>query len=148
MRYLASLLFLAWAYQAHAQLNSNAEIELRLKDYFSSTRENIHLHLNKSSYLSGEDIYFKGYVIDKQARLPFGPTVNVYVQLLSADGQVLDNRLYYAENSILEGKLPLPDNLPSGVYYVQTYTNFMNNFTEDESSVYRISVANRQSGNL
>ncbi len=148
MRYLASLLFLAWAYQAHAQLNSNAEIELRLKDYFSSTRENIHLHLNKSSYLSGEDIYFKGYVIDKQARLPFGPTVNVYVQLLSPDGQVLDNRLYYAENSILEGKLPLPDNLPSGVYYVQTYTNFMNNFTEDESSVYRISVANRQSGNL
>lgn len=148
MRYLASLLLLAWAYSAHAQLNSKTEIELRLKDYFSSTRENIHLHLNKSSYLSGEDIYFKGYVIDKQARLPFGPTANVYVQLLSADGQVLDNRLYYAENSILEGKLPLPEYLPSGVYYVQTYTNFMNNFAEDESSVYRISVANRQSGNL
>lgn len=148
MRYLASLLFVVWAYSAHAQLNSKTEIELRLKDYFSSTRENIHLHLNKSSYLSGEDIYFKGYVIDKQARLPFGPTANVYVQLLSADGQVLDNRLYYAENSILEGKLPLPEYLPSGVYYVQTYTNFMNNFAEDESSVYRISVANRQSGNL
>lgn len=146
MKKFTSLLFLVVAIVAAAQENRNDAISAKLKDYFKSPRENIHLHLNKSVYLSDESIWFKGYVIEKQSNLPFGATVNVYIQLLDEYGQVLTNRLYYSENSLVEGKFELDKTYPSGVYYLQVYTNYMNNFPEDESSVYRITIANPDDG--
>src|SRR5690606_40429978 len=36
--------------------------------------------------------------------------------------------------------------LKSGKYYIQFYTNWMNNFIEDKSSVYDITVINEETG--
>lgn len=126
--------------------NAPTGIEQRVTEsigeYFKLDREGIHLHLNKSAYLPAEKIWFKGYVIQKQSGKPFIETTNVYVSLIDAAGQTVANVLLYAENSIFEGYISLPENIGAGVYYVQTYTNFMNNFAEDETSVYPITVVN------
>jgi len=112
-----------------------------IADYFKLDRENIHLHLNKTTYLTNEQIWFKGYIIEKK----FKPTINtsnVFISLIDSNGQKVATQLYYAEGSLFEGRLKLDKSILSGKYYLQVYTNFMNNFSEDESSVYEISILN------
>src|SRR5690606_28955654 len=85
---------------------------------------------------------FKGYVTEKKSAQPYVNTVNVYVQLLDANGKSLKSHLLYAENSTFEGYMTLDNSLPTGLYYLQAYTNYMNNFSEDESSVFAIEIIN------
>jgi len=58
------------------------------------------------------------------------------------NGQKIATQLYYGEGNLFEGRLKLIKSIPSGKYYLQVYTNFMNNFSENESSVYEISILN------
>lgn len=137
---LLSLVF----FQSHAQSNllpKQQKISNSLVDYFKLDRENIHLHLNKTVYLTNEPIWFKGYIIEKKSK-PTQNTSNVYVSLHDANGKKLTAQLYYAEGSIFEGRIDLDKNLKSGHYFLQVYTNFMNNFSEDESSIYEIEILN------
>lgn len=111
-----------------------------IAEYFKMDREGLHIHTNKAVYLSGEKIWMKGYVVKKQSHLPYAETMNVYVSLIDSKGQKVDNILLYAENSTFSGYIPLSKQLPGGVYYLQPYTNYMNNFKEDESNIYPITV--------
>ena len=134
--------FLTFQLSAQAVLTPNQQkISASLLDYFKMDRENMHLHLNKNAYLTNEKIWFKGYIIEKKYK-PALFTSNVYVSLYDSDGQKLSTQLYYAEGNIFEGYVSLNKTLKSGKYYLQAYTNFMNNFTENESSVYEITVLN------
>lgn len=123
------------------------KITKSLIDYFALDRENIHLQLNKSTYINNEEIWLKGYIIEKKNHKPFSRTSNVYVSLIDNKGVNLKTNLYYAENSTFDGKYKLEETYPTGIYYLQVYTNYMNNFTEDESSVYKINIINPAENN-
>jgi hypothetical protein len=105
-------------------------------------RENIHLHFNKSIYLSLETIWFKGYVIDKATGYLNLETTNVYVSLLDKNMNLIETRLFLATNGVIVGHWEIDENSESGKYYIHTYTNFMNNFEEDESSLYSLEILN------
>ncbi|MFN4197409.1 MAG: hypothetical protein ACK4FS_00115 [Flavobacterium sp.] len=105
-------------------------------------RENIHLHFNKSSYLSLETIWFKGYVIDKATGYLNLETTNVYVSLLDKNMNLIETRMFLATNGVIDGHWEIDENSESGKYYIHTYTNFMNNFEEDESSLYALEILN------
>ncbi|HEY0091150.1 MAG TPA: hypothetical protein VGB43_01575, partial [Flavobacterium sp.] len=122
--------------------NTDAKVISSIADYFKLDRENIHLQLNKEVYLSDETLWFKGYVIEKKTGLPYLATTNVYVQLLDANGIVLISQLIYAENSTFRGHLKLKKEFKSDLYYLRAFTNYMNNFIEDESTSHRLSIIN------
>ncbi len=116
-----------------------------IQSYFAFDRENIHLHLNKNIYVSDDKIWFKGYVIEKKSELPYFGTSNTYVQLLSSDGKLLDTKLIFTENSTFDGYFAPGKNFSSGTYYLRAYTNYMNNFDEDESAVAKFTFINTNS---
>jgi hypothetical protein len=120
----------------------NDVIAPSILDYFKMDRENIHLHLNKNTYLTDENIWFKGYIIEKKISIPYIPTSNVYVSLIDQNGENIFTSLYYSQNSIYEGHIKLKDTYKTGKYYLQVFTNYMNNFIEDESSLYEITIVN------
>jgi hypothetical protein len=105
-------------------------------------RESIHLHFNKSTYLSSESIWFKGYVIDKTTGYLNLETTNVYVSLINTEKEIIGTRLFLAANGIINGHWKIDENIDSDNYYIHTYTNFMNNFEEDESSLFAIKIQN------
>ena len=119
-----------------------------VRDYFTLDRESIHLHLDKSVFLTNESIWFKGYCFDRKKSLPFFNTTNVMVVLLDEAGKKIYEKLCYANTGTFNGNFKLNDALPSGTYYLQVYTNWMNNFEEDESSVYKINIVNEQQPKL
>lgn len=128
---------------SQSDANANQEkITESLNDYFKMDRENIHLHLNKNSFLTDESIWFKGYIIEKKTKTPYDATSNVYISLIDINGQKIQTQLFFAENSVFDGAIKLNSKITTGKYYLQVYTNYMNNFTEDESSIYEITIIN------
>ena len=116
-----------------------------LEDYFFLEREAIHLHLDKSTFLTNEKIWFQGYVINRKTKKAFF-TTNIYVALYDETGNAVMEKLVYAYNGTFSGVIDLDPKWHSGLYYIQVYTNWMNNFSEDESSIFKINIINPQEG--
>jgi hypothetical protein len=129
-----------------AQSDTKEKISKALTDYFSLERENIHVHLDKNIFITNEQVWFKGYVFHRKKNVPFFTTVNIHAALIDPDGKIIDQQLVYGNIGSFIGNFQLNDTMKSGKYYLQFYTNWMNNFSEDESAVYEISVINQKTG--
>lgn len=122
------------------------QIAKAVTDYFHLERENIHVHLNKNVFLTSESVWFKGYVYHRKAGIPFFATTNIYASLIDEQGNILNTQLLYGSIGSFSGNFKLDGTFKSSKYYLQFYTNWMNNFTEDESAIYQISVINPETG--
>jgi hypothetical protein len=122
-------------------------IKKSLENYFNLDRENIHLHLNKNEFLTSENIWFKGYIANRKQTNATIKTTNIQVALLNDKGEKIDDYLFFANNNSFSGNINLTERYPTGRYYLQVYTNWMNNFTEDESSTYPITITNIDENN-
>lgn len=120
------------------------KISNAITNYFQLERESIHLQFDKNIFFTNEKIWFKGYVFDRKNNIPFVNTSNVFIQLLDENGNKLNQQLLYANEGTFSGNLKLKEDYKSGNYYVQVYTNWMNNFIEDESSTYKIKIINEK----
>ena len=143
LAFLLTILFISVKGQSQSH-DKNALFSNPLKAYFNLDRENIHLQVNKDTYITNEKIWFKGYIIEKKTAKPYPATVNVYITLINSEGKNVLTNLYYSENSLFDGYIILDAKLKSGKYRLRVFTNFMNNFREDESTVIPISIVNEQ----
>jgi hypothetical protein len=121
------------------------KIETILDNYFDLEREAIHLHLNKTTFINKETIWYQGYVVNRKTNMPYF-TTNVFVVLFDEAGKQLSENLVYASNGVFTGKIALDAKLESGNYYIQVYTNWMNNFSENESTTTKVSIINPSNG--
>ena len=120
----------------------------KLNSYFALERENIHLHLNKDTFSTEESIWFKGYAYNRKELVPFFSTMNVFVALYDQTGTKITQQLAYSNTGTFDGAFKNLENLPSGNYYIQVYTNWMNNFQENESGIYPIKIINAETPNF
>lgn len=126
-----------------SQTNENfVKISEKLEQYFSLKREVISVHFNKSTYLTNEKIWFKGYVLDRTEKKLNLSTTNVYFELLNSQGEEVAKQLLFCYQGTFAGDLLLDLKLPSGKYYARFFTNYMNNFIEDESTTQTLTILN------
>lgn len=140
------LLLLLSAFTLHSQEKDpkKEKIGKFIEDYFFLERENIHIQTDKAVFLSDEEIWIKGYIYHRKEKSPFFSTTNIYATLYNENGIKIKEKLFYATNGSFSGKFELGENIKTGKYYIQTYTNWMNNFKEDESSVFEIDIINKK----
>ncbi len=112
--------------------------------YFEIPRESLYVHLNKSTYVLGENIWFKGYAYDRKNRLPSLRTKNFNVALFDKDGKELHSSLHLGENGKTSGTIKIDSTWSSGNYYLRISTNWMNNFIEDDSYTQKIKIINQK----
>lgn len=127
--------------QAHG---NEQKVKSALEDYFYFERENIHVQFNKNLYVSNEQIAFKGYIFNKQNALPNIKTTNIQLVIYDAKGTVVQKELLSAALGTFEGVVQLKESLSSGNYRFHFYTNWMNNFKEDESFEHTIEIVNKK----
>lgn len=144
--YFASLLACLFVSQTFFAQNSpeKEKIVESVSNYFYMDRENIHVHLDKKTFMVDETIWFKGYVYNKKSNTPFLETTNVYALLYDSQGVELHEKLLFAYGGAFSGNFKISPDLPSGQYHLHFYTNYMNNFAEDESVQYTINIVNPQ----
>ncbi|AXT61855.1 hypothetical protein D1816_16320 [Aquimarina sp. AD10] len=112
--------------------------------YFEIPRESLYVHLNKSTYVLGDQIWFKGYAYDRKNRLPSLRTKNFNIELFNKEGKEVYSSLHLGEDGKTSGTIKIDSTWSSGNYYLRISTNWMNNFIEDDSYTQKIKIINQK----
>jgi hypothetical protein len=105
--------------------------------------EKVYLHTDKSFYSSGDDLWFKAYLVNAISNIPMETSSNLYVDLISSDAQIMEHKLIRLTAGFGFGDFQLKDSIPGGTYKIRAYTNWMRNFGdfflfEKEIKIYSI----------
>ncbi len=143
MRYLVLFIVVFVAKNMCAQQAiTDKSPEEALESYYELPRETIYLHLNKSTYVKGENLWFKGYVYNLKENTPFKETTNVYVGLYDKEGKQIDKRLFLAKDGYVQGNFEIDSTFAQGDLYIKAATNWMRNFKEDLAHVQKLRIVN------
>ncbi len=106
---------------------------LRNFQEYNDTRpvEKVFLHLDKTEYAQAETIWIKSYLVAGPGHTPSPLSRNVYVELLSAEGTIVERLTLRSEEGLSKASLIIPRELPEGDYYLRAYTNWMKNAGQD-----------------
>src|SRR5690242_17303245 len=89
--------------------------------------EKVYLHLDRSYYAPGDDIWFKAYLVNAQNNLPLNTSNNLYVELIDPSASIMSRRVIRLD-SVGVGDFHLGDSISGGTYRIRAYTNWMRNF--------------------
>jgi hypothetical protein len=111
--------------------NTSNSIETSYEAYNETAQEVVYVHLNKSTYLKGEDIGFKAYVFDKKDKKPSRATTNLYISIENEDQEPVIQKLLRVMDGVTSTAIEIDSSFSSGTYYFKAYTNWMRNFDEN-----------------
>ncbi len=94
-------------------------------------QEKVYLYFDNDNYLIGENIWFKAYVLMADNHHYSNMSKTLYVELLSSDGNLVDQLKLRVENGQADGCFYLKPQLSAGFYEVRAYTRCMLNFDEN-----------------
>ncbi|TGV03443.1 hypothetical protein EM932_07155 [Flavivirga rizhaonensis] len=84
----------------------------------------VYLQTSKGIYETGEDLWFKGYVLDAQRLLPSALDKTLYVQLEREDNnQVVLQEKLQVGNGFVDGHIHIQDSLRAGNYRLSAYSS-------------------------
>jgi len=120
------------------------KIKPAFKEYFGQPRASIFLHTNKSAYVNGEHIWFKGYLYNRLKGVPLKEPVNLYVGVYDNNGDQLAKHLFICKEGYAEGQIEIDSTFKHGQYYMKATTSWMRNFEEDDSFVQQFAVVGEE----
>ena len=89
-------------------------------------QEKIHVMTDRGSYMSGDTIRLRAWVVDAATHQPVSASKFVYLELLSPTDSVCECvKIHQDRNGVFQGYLPIPDDLPEGRYQLSAYTLYM-----------------------
>lgn len=109
-------------------------------EYFKFPRETVFLHTNKTTYIKGEEMWFKIYAYDRKNNLSSKTTSNIYLGIYDENGKQLDKKIFLAKDGVANGNIAIDSSFTSGNYYLKTYTNWMKNFKESDAFIQKIKI--------
>ena len=89
-------------------------------------QEKIHVMTDRGSYMSGDTIRLRAWIVDAATHQPVSVSKFMCVELLSPNDSVrMSVKIHQDENGVFLGYLPIPDDLPEGRYQLTAYTLYM-----------------------
>jgi len=94
-------------------------------------QEKVYLHTDKSSYISGETLWFKAYLTNASVHFPSEISRFVYVELINKQGLVERRAKIRMAAGESCGQISIPKSLSEDYYLLRAYTGTMYNKDED-----------------
>ena len=121
---LLTLAIVSFVFNAESQ---NPAINQVAKDFNNLTEnihsDNVYIQTSKDIYETGEDLWFKAYVLDAQYLFPSKRSKILYVQLINDETkQAVWEEKYEIENGFVDGHLYIQDSLKTGRYSLSGYS--------------------------
>lgn len=114
----------------------------------ASSGESIVLRSDREIYGLGEDIHFVA-TYEASEELQDRPWSSVlYVELISWDGSKQAASKVLIKNGSAKGSVRVPENIPSGVYYLRAYTLWMRNYSPLRYAYLPLKILNPYSEDL
>ncbi|WP_298761083.1 hypothetical protein [uncultured Psychroserpens sp.] len=110
-----------------------SEIIDAYEDFADLSREQIYVHFNKTTYITGEMLGFNAYVFLKDIKQPSTNTANLYCQILDKNDKVLREKLIMMNQGVSRGDFMIDSTFVSGEYQFKVYTNWSRNFNNEHT---------------
>ncbi|PTX58528.1 hypothetical protein C8N46_11318 [Kordia periserrulae] len=131
-------ILLCFGWNAFSQTTTVSE---RYQTHFKlSDQASVYLHLNKTSYLVGEEVWFKAYTFSrKDEKIAIYPT-NLYVAIYDASGTEISKKLIRLQQGLGYGNFELDEKFNSGTYYIKAATQQMLDVQKKDAFIAEIVV--------
>lgn len=103
--------------------------------------EKAYLHFDKPFYYSGDTIWFKAYLVDRENRLTENSKL-LYVDLVDPAERVIKQLKVPLTAGLGWADIPLDGSAAGGSYHIRAYTNWMRNYDKGEFFSKEIPVIN------
>jgi hypothetical protein len=113
----------------------------------SHVQEKIYAHIDRTSYLAGEILWFKIYNLDAVCHRPLDLSSVAYVEVLDMESKAVVQAKVSLNKGTGNGSVYLPISLASGEYRFRVYTRWMRNFSPEfyfEENIRIINTLNEQ----
>lgn len=100
--------------------------------------EKIYLQMDREVYQPGDDLWFKGYILDAISFRPIERSKTLFVTVLDDEGSLVSQDKFIIKNGYSAGDLTLPEVMDDGNYQITAYTSWMKNY--DDPQVFSKSV--------
>ncbi|MFC0519024.1 hypothetical protein ACFFGT_32730 [Mucilaginibacter angelicae] len=126
---LLGMLLISLSNQAQTTIN---QISDSFNKYGQTTvQEKVFVHTDKSTYMTGEILWFKVYNVDATYHKPLGLSKVVYVDVLDNNQNAIIQTKIEMKNGLGSGSVYIPVSANNGNYKLRAYTNWMKNFSPD-----------------
>ncbi len=105
-------------------------------------QEKVYLQTDKPHYVAGEKIWFRAYLVNAITHIPSEDSRYVYVELTNRQDSVLQRVKVARQDSVFQGYLQLPLEIPQGDYILRAYSYVMQSVGEDYLFKKQIRVVN------
>lgn len=112
-------------------------------NYFTNLQERVVLHTNKSNYRLGETLWYKTYQVYTSPVYRDAVSRIVYIDLISPDQEIVESQMLKTQNGVAWGQFTLNDTLPTGNYFLRTYTRWMQNYDDSTQTVLEIPILDK-----
>ncbi len=109
---------------------------------FTVSNKSIHLHLNKTTYITGENIWFRAYIYDRNKNIISTSNHHLNVELFNQERKKIGNKVIPFIQGKSHGHFKLNDTIRSGNYYIRAFIPEMNTHRFDESFNKEIQILN------
>jgi hypothetical protein len=130
MKYTTFILLFLQVFLGYSSPEREIPTKLQITNDSLQYREKVYLHVDKSYYNAGEDIWFKVYLLNAATHLRDSIRNVVYVDIVGPDNKIKDFKIIKIEEGVGPGDFALSSDLEGGVYSLRAYTNYMRNFDE------------------
>ncbi|MBT0813145.1 colicin receptor [Litoribacter ruber] len=133
--FLVAICFMIFA--AHKPKDSLEELSERIISLLTLyveeiPEEKVFLHLDKSHYAAGEDVWFSVYLTAGSPDIPSPLSKTVYVDMLDNSGKLIEQKTIKIEEGHGYGDFKLPYFFPEGLYHLKAYSTWMRGFGEEQ----------------
>lgn len=104
---------------------------------FDFGKEKVHLFTDRTLFISGQEILFAALLENENDQSKI-----LYLELILPDGTSLVSQKHTIANKQYQGKLEIPQDLLSGIYYLKAYTKYMRNFGATSFSYLPLKIVN------
>lgn len=146
MRVVAIYILLFVAFSLNATLRVNAQAPA-LKAVIAkidsvnvgAAKEKVFLHLDKQSYITGDTLRFRAYLLDDEL-FSSSKSGLLYVELISDSISVVKRQALVLTSGVAHGDIIIKTGYPTGGYTIRAYTNWMRNNGEASFFTQRLSI--------
>jgi hypothetical protein len=110
--------------------------------------EEIYLHLDRSLYLSGENVWFTAYARNAVDNTLPAISGVIYADIVNQKTKIVASAKIKLKENRASGNFYLPDSLSTGTYQIRAYSNWMKNFSASQIFITKILVVNRFTENI
>ena len=129
-------------------LESKAQTTTAIQNRFEAYQqkifqEKLFVHTDKSTYLTGEILWFKVYNVDAANNKPINISKMAYVEVLDNNQvPVIQAKVALKGTGSGNGSVYIPVAINTGNYHLRAYTNWMKNFSADSYFEKNITIIN------